>query len=267
MSPDISYAVAADGCRLAYRRQGKRGKPRVVLIHSLALDGSFWDAVVAEIGAEFEILAYDCRGHGGSDRRAGPYTTRLFADDLAALLDHCKWETVIVAGCSMGGCVAQAFASAYAKRVRGLVLVDTTAWYGADAPAQWRARAAKAAEDGFAAMLPFQLDRWFSEGFRNSAAAHAQARVFQGNDVACYQATCLMLGDADLRGALRGFRGPVAVVVGEEDHATPVAMARSLHASLPGSTLTVIRGGRHLTPVQCPQEIASAIRDVAGRAG
>jgi len=263
----VSFASAGDGCRLAYRLYPRPGKPRAVLIHSLALDGAFWDSVVAEVGADFELLAYDCRGHGQSDRRAGPYTMRQFADDLAALLDHCRWTSAVIAGCSMGGCVAQAFASAYPERAKGLVLIDTTAWYGADAPQQWRARAAKAADDGFAAMMPFQLDRWFSESFRKSDAAAAQARVFQANDMACYQAACIMLGDADLRGALRQFRGPVAVVVGKEDYATPVAMAKALHDSLPGSTLTVIEGGRHLTPVQCPQDIAAALRDVSRRAG
>ena len=263
----VSFATTGDGCRLAYRLYANPGKPRAVLIHSLALDGSFWDGVVAETRPEFELLAYDCRGHGQSERRPGPYTTQQFAGDLAALLDHCRWNAAVIAGCSMGGCVAQAFAAAYPGRAKGLVLVDTTAWYGAEAPQQWRARAAKAAEDGFAAMMPFQLDRWFSESFRKSDAAAAQARVFQANDMACYQAACVMLGDADLRGALRQFRGPVAVVVGEEDYATPVAMAKALHESVPGSTLTVIQGGRHLTPVQCPKDIAAALRQVSKHAG
>lgn len=264
----IAHAPTRDGCRLAYRLHPQSGKPRLVLIHSLALDGSFWDRVIAALGADFEILVYDCRGHGRSDRRPGPYTPRLFADDLADLLDHCGWDAVLIAGCSMGGCVAQAFAAAYPARVRGLALLDTTAWYGADAPQQWRGRAKKAADEGMPALLPFQLDRWFSEGFRKSetAAVAAMTRVFEANDVICYQATCLMLGDADLRGALGDFGKPVAVIVGEEDYATPVAMAQSLHEEIPGSTLTVIRGGRHLTPVQCPNDIALFLRDLARRA-
>ena len=69
-----------------------------------------------------------------------------------------------------------------------------------------------------------------------------------------------MLAHADVRTARRSFRMPVAVIVGEEDYATPLHMARDLHEAVTGSTLTVITGGRHLTPVQCPVEIAAILR-------
>ncbi len=65
-----------------------------------------------------------------------------FARDLAELFDHVGWQNAVVAGCSMGGCVAQALAGLYPSRVSALGLIDTTAWYGEDAPAQWRERAA-----------------------------------------------------------------------------------------------------------------------------
>jgi 3-oxoadipate enol-lactonase len=58
---------------------------------------------------------------------------------------------------------------------------------------------------------------------------------------------------------------PVAVVVGEEDYATPIAMAKALHESVPGSTLKIIEGGRHLTPIQCPDVIAAEIGALMAR--
>ena len=107
----VGKARAQDACLLSYRMHPQPGKPRLVLIHSLALDAGIWDGVVSELGKDLEILVYDCRGHGQSERRPGAYTVQLFADDLAALLDHCGWPYAAVAGCSMGGCVAQAFAA------------------------------------------------------------------------------------------------------------------------------------------------------------
>ena len=77
---------ARDGCVLSYRIYPPPGKPRLVLIHSLALDGGMSSELVAELGGDLEILVYDCRGHGKSERRAGEYTPQLFADDLAAVL-------------------------------------------------------------------------------------------------------------------------------------------------------------------------------------
>ena len=77
----------------------KPGVPRVALIHSLALDRSVWDDVVARLKDEAEILTFDCRGHGRSPRTPGPYAAYMFARDLAELLDHVGWAKVVVDGC------------------------------------------------------------------------------------------------------------------------------------------------------------------------
>ena len=267
MSQASSIARAKDGCRLAYRVNANPGKPRLALIHSLALSGAMWSGVIAQLAAAAEVLAYDCRGHGDSERRPGPYSVELFADDLASVFDACGWSSATVAGCSMGGCVAQAFAAAYPQRVRGLALIDTTAWYGPAAPKDWKARGARPALEGFPAMIEFQLSRWFSDDFRRAhpEIADETKQVFLANTAECYQAACEMLGNADLRAALPGFRMPVSVIVGEEDYATPVAMAEYLHENIANSTLSVIAGARHTTPVECPREIAAFLADLLGK--
>ncbi len=261
----------SDGCAIAFRVRpaSKPGAPRIALIHSLALDGSIWDGVATSLAGQAEILTYDCRGHGRSCREAIPFTTELFARDLRDLFDHLGWQAAAVAGCSMGGCVAQAFAGLYPSRATALGLIDTTAWYGPDAPKTWRERAAAARSKGLAAMTDFQATRWFGDRFRAAHPEVIQAtnQIFLATDMDNYAATCIMLGDADLRTYLPSLRIPVAVVVGEEDYATPVAMARQLHETIPGSTLTILPGGRHLTPIECPEEIASQLLSLFRRIG
>ncbi len=121
--------TTSDGVTIAFtlRRAPDADAPRIVLIHSLALDRSVWDGVVDTMKNEAEILTYDCRGHGRSERRAGTFTAELFATDLAELLDCMGWQDAAVAGCSMGGCVALAFAGVYPARASRLGLIDTTA--------------------------------------------------------------------------------------------------------------------------------------------
>jgi 3-oxoadipate enol-lactonase len=161
----------------------------------------------------------------------------------------------------MGGCIAQAFAARYPERTAALGLIDTTAWYGADAPAQWRERANTARDKGLSSMGPFQASRWFGDRFRaeQPALVEATTRVFLANDIDCYAATCLMLGDMDLRPGLGALTMPVAIMVGEEDYATPVAMAQALNAAIPHSSLRVLAGARHLTPIEAPAAIASGL--------
>jgi 3-oxoadipate enol-lactonase len=236
---------------------------RAVLIHSLAMDRQFWRPVAQRLDAA--VLLYDCTGHGESEKPHGPYTVEGFADDLARLLDHIGWDSTMVAGASMGGCIALAFAGKYPERVGALGLVDTTAWYGPDAPRQWDERAQKALDGGLKALVNFQLTRWFSDAFR---AAHPEVvsqcvAVFLKNDVRAYAATCRMLGAADLRSVLPRIGMPTSVIVGEEDYATPLTMAEELHRNIRGSKLTVLKNARHLTPLERPAEIAALLEKLS----
>jgi 3-oxoadipate enol-lactonase len=69
-----------------------------------------------------------------------------------------------------------------------------------------------------------------------------------------------MLGACNLTDALTHLKMPVRIVVGEEDYATPVAMAETLHRGIAGSTLTVIPNARHLTPLECPERIVGELQ-------
>ena len=77
-------------------------------------------------------------------------------------------------------------------------------------------------------------------------------RQFVANDIECYVATCHMLGAFDLRQAVAHVRVPTAVIVGEQDYATPVDMALELHAAVVGSSLHVLPATRHLSPSSSP---------------
>lgn len=264
MKVSQGFARVRDGTPIGYSVHGDPGASRaVVLVHSLAMDRHFWDAVVGGL-APAAVLACDCRGHGASGAGGKSYAVAQFADDLADLMTELRWEQALVAGASMGGCVALAFAERYPHRTAALGLVDTTAWYGAEAPAQWEERARKALEGGLASLVDFQVTRWFSDAFRASRPQVVAAAVaaFLRNDPQSYAASCRMLGAADLRRALGAVRVPTAVVVGEEDYATPVGMAQALHDGIPGSTLAVLRNARHLTPLEKPDEIAAELRNL-----
>lgn len=269
--PDGQHGTftTADGCSLGYtltQGSGRDGLP-VVLIHSLALDRTIWDEVVPRLAPHASVLAYDCRGHGASGRMPGPYTPELFASDLAQLLDQLGWRQVVVAGCSMGGCVAQAFAGMHTDRTLGLGLIDTTAWYGPEAPKAWRNRADVGRTKGLGGLIDFQVTRWFGDRFRAERPQKVEAmkRVFLGNDLGCYVAACEMLGDADLRDYLPRLRMPASVIVGEEDYATPVSAATDLAEAMVDATLTVLPEARHITPVEAPDRIAAELVNLLDR--
>ena len=263
-------ARARDGARLAYTLHDRQAPSQhVVLIHSLAMDRSFWRPVAERLAANASVLTHDCRGHGGSDKPQGPVTVERHADDIADLMDQLGWHNALVAGASMGGCIALACAIRHPDRVSALGLVDTTAWYGPDAPQNWEQRATAALASGLASLTDFQVTRWFGDKFRadNPQLVKECVDTFVHNDVAAYAQTCRMLGACDLRGGLASIKVPTAIVVGDEDYATPPTMAEAMHNAIAGSTLSVLAGARHLTPLERPQEIAAELDRLLHRAG
>ena len=152
----MTTATTRDGVRIDYECVGDaNAQKRVALVHSLAMDKEFWRPVADLLaGSGVCSLIYDCRGHGRSDKPAGPYTAEQFADDLADLLTEAGWDNAFVAGASMGGVVSIAFGQNHADRALGLGLFDTTAWYGETAPKDWAGRAETASRSSICTNSP-----------------------------------------------------------------------------------------------------------------
>jgi 3-oxoadipate enol-lactonase len=142
--------------------------------------------------------------------------------------------------------------------------VRFAACYGPEAPRQWEERAEKALKEGLQALVGFQQTRWFNDAFQaeHPEIVRESVCVFLKNDVQAYAETCRMLGAVDLRSTLSKIDVPTRIAVGEDDYATPLDMAEALHAGIPGSTLTVIEKGRHLTPLEQPDRIAAELKQL-----
>jgi 3-oxoadipate enol-lactonase len=264
---------APDGCALTVRvlrEATAESATPVLFVHALAMDGDMWQGVVDALNhlhpqVQGALLALDCRGHGASDTSEGEFTTAQFSRDILSVLDAVNAPRVHLVGCSMGGTVALSFAGRYPQRVASLSVVDATAWYGADAPEKWEQRARTALTEGMAALIEFQKSRWFNPEFLDEQPALVQqaVEVFLANRVPAYASSCRMLGHADERKVMKTYLGPAAIVVGEEDYATPVAMSQLIASQLSNARLTVIPGTRHYTPLEAPAEVAACIATVA----
>jgi len=261
---------AKDGESISYRLYNSTRMPnrRLVLIHSLAMDGSFWNKNISALAERANVLTIDCRGHGTSSKSTKKYSIESFASDLEDVLNHLKWDDAVIVGASMGGSVSLAFAITHPKRTKGLGLIDTTAWYGDDAPQKWAERASKAVNEGLSALIGFQKTRWFTESFiENHPEEVARlVNIFLANDAKCFEQTCTMLGAFDVRSSLKDINLPTTIIVGEEDYATPVEMSQQMHANIKNSTLNIIPKARHLTPIECSTEINAFLEALIAKA-
>jgi len=130
-------------------------------------------------------------------------------------------------------------------------------------------RARTAEEKGLAALVDFQLKRWFADRTHaeQPALIDQAKRVFLANDVAGYAASCRALGAMDLRGKVDGIQCPTLIVVGDEDYATPPSMAEDLHRRIGGSELVVLPSVRHLSAWEAADVVNGHIDRLLARLG
>ncbi|RTL66950.1 MAG: alpha/beta fold hydrolase [Pseudonocardiaceae bacterium] len=229
------------------------GRP-VVLLHALALSGRLFDPIVAEWAPRRRVITPDARGHGGSDWDGRPFTGEDMADDVAALIETLVGGPADVIGMSMGGSTAVLLAQRRPDLVARLVLADATADYGPDRVESWAERAEKAVNVPRQKQVDFQIDRWFSPPFveANPDEVRRVCDIFVATDSAAHAAACHALGTVDAAGALGTITAPTLVMVGDEDYATPPAMAEQLAAGIPDAHLELLTATRHLSLIQRP---------------
>jgi YbgC/YbaW family acyl-CoA thioester hydrolase len=253
--------VAVNGVSLAVDIRGKG--PAILFIHGYPLDHSMWEPQLEAFDGWMRI-APDLRGMGQSDAPDLGYSMATYAEDLLALMTALGLEQVVLCGLSMGGYVAFEILRRAPDRIRGLILMDTRA--EADTAEIRKARdaeAAKAREGGAEAIAAGMIGRLFAP----SAAVERPEMVDQVRRVMASTPHSGLLGAI---GALRDRPDsfsllprltelPALVVVGEEDKLTPPDRAQAMADALPHGELVVIPGAGHLSPLERPEAVNTAL--------
>jgi 3-oxoadipate enol-lactonase len=238
---------------------GPSDAPPLVLGPSLGTTAAMWEPQVPTLAEHFRVIRYDARGHGASPVPPGPYTIDDFADDLLELLDRLGIDAAHIAGISLGGMTAMAFAAAHPARVNRLVLACTSAHLAA--PEAWADRAAKVRADGTSAIADAVVARWTTPAY---AAAHPEvmARLRQllvDSPDDGYVAACGAIERMDLRDRLPAIAAATVVIAGAQDLAIPPVHAERIVAGLPKARLAILDPGAHLANIEQPEAFANLL--------
>lgn len=240
---------------LHYTIEGKSDCPWITLSHSLACDLSAWDEQAALLARDFRVLRFDTRGHGQSSAPAGPYSLEQLADDVYGLFKALGITSTHWMGISMGGMIGQAFALKYPGVFKSLILVDTTSRRPPNAEAMWGDRINAAQAQGMAGVADSTITRWFTEPFRlkhPDTTARVKAGIL-ATPVAGFCGCCAAIAKVDYLDRLHEITCPALVMVGDQDHGTPPAMAEQIHAHLAGSQYVLIKDAAHITNIEQPE--------------
>jgi 3-oxoadipate enol-lactonase len=235
---------------LAYRIDGSRAKPAVVLASSLGTTWELWDPQLSSLAEDFQVVRFDHPGHGRSPIPAAPVTVESLADDVVELLDALELERVSFCGLSLGGMVGMALALRAAERLDRLVLCCTAAHLGP--VAGWHERAGIVRARGTSAIADAVLGRWFTERFREEdpQAVARYREMLEGIPPEGYAACCEAIAQWDARSEVSAIQAPTLVISGADDVATPPADGAFLAESIPGADLTIVSDCAHLANVE-----------------
>lgn len=243
--------IAVPAGTLTIRMSGPENGRPVALLHPLASSGELWAPVASWLGAHgYRCFAPDLPVSAAPGGRA--LTVQDMAADVAAALDQLGLAGVSVAGMSMGGCTAQALALARPDLVSALILADTTCDYGPDRVSQWEERAVAAETKCREELVSFQLRRWFTEEFQQADPGECQRVVdlFLETSPQVHAACARALGAFTAAADIHRITAGTLVIVGDQDYATPVAMARTLAETIPGAELRVLPSTMHLSMIE-----------------
>jgi len=241
-----------DGCNIHVEVEGSERAPALMLSNSLGTNLHMWDDQAGELAKHFRLIRYDRRGHGRSAVPEGPYSMERFGRDVLAVLDKLGIEKTNWCGLSMGGMIGQWLGANAPNRVNKLVLSNTAAYYPDKAP--WADRIALVREKGLGALVDANMQRWFTEGFRNNhpEAIERMKTIFGGTDPKGYIACCEAIRDMDFRESNPRITAPTMVIVGAQDPATPPAQGEAIAKAIPGAKVASIDAA-HIANMEQPQ--------------
>ena len=245
-----------NGIDIAYVRYGK-GVP-IVLIHGYPLDHTIWDEIGPYLEKDFDLIIPDLRGFGESGVMESDHSIIAYATDIAALLSRLKIEKAILAGHSMGGYVALAFAQEFPERVSGLVMVSTQTV--ADTPENKATRLATAKQvmgKGVGIVVEAMTPKLSSEprirDFVKLLISHQQT-------LGVSNALNAMAGRFDLTELFTTFKFPTVIIHGDVDMLIPVNRGREMKAALPSAEYFELAGLGHMAMMENPRTVADAFR-------
>lgn len=239
---------------IEYQRRGTGQS--LVLLHGFPLDIGVWELIIPLLEHQFEIILPNLRGFGKSESRTSEYSLSNIAEDVADLLDLLGLEESIIAGHSMGGYIALAFARSYPDRLLGLGLISSQVI--ADSPERRASRYQTAV----------QVEEYGMESLANMAEQLTAdpAQRAKSLEIILRQSTkgvlCALKALAerhDQTTTLKSLEKPVVIVHGDSDGLIPVERAKEMKGLNPNAFLTIIPGAGHMPMLEKPADTALAL--------
>jgi pimeloyl-ACP methyl ester carboxylesterase len=211
---------------VSYNVEGPSAPLPIIFIHGFAEDGSIWDNQVAYLKQSHRLLIPDLPGSGKSALLTGPASMEELAGTIKAILDAESIIECIMIGHSMGGYIALAFAEKYPGSIKALALFHSTAYPDTEEKKTMRRKSIDfIRRNGPREFIRQSTPNLFAEKSRNKRPQLVSEMIDRyenfdpGSLVEYYEA---MIRRPDRTVILQNFKGPVLLIIGEQDNVVPL---------------------------------------------
>ncbi len=255
------YVNGSGGIRLYYEDWGK-GKP-VLLLHGRGLSHEVWQNQVHALQDEFRLITLDLRGHGDSEKVAGPYTHDAYAADIKNVILRLKLRNLCLVGWSTGSLIILNYTKKYGlqPRVKAIALTGTTSSFkrNGDLPkSDVLAKHAKPLEENFTEALW----KFVSEMFHNPKRPMLDwlFHIYLKTPLTVLLKTLRANLDGDYRSVLSKIDVPTLILQGKHDPFTPFEGARYMAKNIPNARLVAFSRTAHPPHLEEPRKFNLELR-------
>ena len=240
-----------------------QGEP-LLFIHGLGSSIRDWENQIPYFSERYRVVALDLRGHGKSDKPRGPYSSMLFAEDIAELVRSLGIGPAHVVGLSLGGFIACLLAVDHSEIVRTLVVVNSVPDLPRDALRdRFRIRSTLLLRQlivrflGMRALGHFLGKKLFPRTDQRELRQTFIERWAE-NDEQAYLSSLATVSEWSLEHRLGSVTCPTCLISGEHDF-FPLALKEAYAKKLPDARLVVIPNSGHFTPMDEPERFNEAV--------
>ena len=252
---NINYEVRGEGEAL-------------VLINGYGSNSRSWFLEIPTFSEEFQVVTFDNRGTGQSDKPDIPYTMEMMAGDVAGLLEAIGIDAAHVYGVSMGGMIAQEFALSYPDKVISLILGCTNCGgrhstrpdeevmtFLFDVERMKRLTP----EEGARESLPFLFSQEFIDNHVDIIEQVIVQRVEYVTPLHGYTRQAQAIMGHDTYDRLPQLQAPTLIIAGTADRLVPVENSRIIASQIPNAELVILENMGHGYLVEAAGEANKAI--------
>lgn len=195
------------------------GEP-VLLIGGLGIDLTQLEPMINTLSRKYQVIAFDNRGVGRTDKPEEPYSIEIMAGDTAGLVKALHLPPVNVIGISMGGRIAITLALEHPEIVKSLILASTSARTNYKRGLTWSL-----------SNLLLRIPAVRKIGTKYPQPYYAYVRQRE------------TLQNYDTTDKLQQIHVPTLILHGRRDRIVPYRMAEEIHSRIAGSRLSTVDGG------------------------